>query len=139
MSDNRFKFEGLEALKVALRTLPERLTQQAAGIVTNRAYSSAGKIVAGYPLGKTGNLRKGVKVEPVQVSGGGVIARVRSVAKHAHLFEYGTQARHTDEGWNRGVMPAQHVFVPVVVRERRQMIDELVAMVVREGIQVNRG
>jgi hypothetical protein len=62
---------------------------------------------------------------------------VKSTAKHAALFEIGTQARHTNIGANRGSMPPGKIFVPVVVRKRRAMYERLKELLVRHGAKVN--
>lgn len=139
MSNNRLVLTGFEELKQQLRNLPTHLAEEAAGIVVAHAQTAAGNIRAAYPEGPTGNLKRGVKVDQVEVGGrtnAGARARVRSTARHAFIYENGTQARHTDEGWNRGAMPPGNVFIPAVVRERRAMVNDLIAMVQREGLTV---
>lgn len=133
---NKFQLGGFEELKAQLRALPTHLASEAEGIVVGHANAAAGQLRSEYPEGPTGNLKRGVKADRVTQSGAGARARVRSTARHAHLYEYGTQARHTSEGWNRGAMPPRPTFVPVVVRERRAMVDDLIHMVEREGLTV---
>lgn len=131
----RVVLTGFEELRLALRQLPDHLVDEATGIVTARAEAAAAQVVAAYPE-KSGNLRKGVKVDQLATGRGGVARRVRSTSKHAYLYENGTQARHTDLGANRGAMPPAHVFVPTMIRERREMTRQLAAMVEREGLTV---
>lgn len=135
----RVKLDGFAELREQLRNLPTHLAEEAGGIVTRHAHAAEAHIQAAYPTGPSGNLKRGVKVDQVQVSGAAAHVRLRSTARHAHLFEFGTQARHTSLGYNRGPMPAAHVFIPTVVRERRQMTEDLIAMLKREGLTVQGG
>ncbi len=137
MSNNKLTLGGFNELREALRNLPEHLAHEAGAIVTQHAEAAAAQIRNAYPA-RTGNLKRGVKVDRATVQGAGASARVRSTAKHSFIFEHGTQARHNAIGANRGAMPPGNVFVPVVVRERRAMIDDLVALVEREGLTVRR-
>lgn len=142
---------GLSELKDALRNLPVELRDDAQGIVESHADAAAAAVIAAYPIGPPrvftklayhypgGALRKGVKVEKAAGSAFGTIVRVKSTAKHAWLFENGSELRHTDAGINRGRMPAGKVMVPIVIRERRAMYDDLAAMIERHGLTVHRG
>jgi hypothetical protein len=144
MNRATLRFVGLDALKAALRKLPEELTHKAGGIVEAAADDAAEEIAAAYPTGpgtdehEGGNLKAGVKV--VAVDGGkfGVRRVVRSTAKHAHLYEFGTQARHTALGYNRGPMPGAKIFIPAVMRKRRQMYDRLEGVLTEAGLDVRR-
>ena len=100
------------------------------------AEGAASDIRAAYPV-RTGNLRDHVVVS--QGVGGqyGTAVIVKNTAKHAWLFENGSQARHTDIGANRGSMPPGHVFVPAVRRARRGMYIDLGEMLEREGLHVS--
>jgi hypothetical protein len=77
-----------------------------------------------------------VKVAKARSGRWGASAQVRSNAPHAHFFEYGTQARQTDLGYNRGPMPGKNVLVPIVQRRRLRMYDALAGMVERAGFTV---
>lgn len=137
MSNNRFRWDGLEELKAALRQLPEELTGEGSHIVEGAANGAAVDVRSGYAgHRRSGNLQDGVTVEH-GVSGFGTSAVVKSNARHAWLFENGSQARHTAIGANRGSMPPAHVFVPAVMRKRRAMYDELKAMLTRHGLLVS--
>jgi len=63
-----------------------------------------------------------------------VTAKVQNTAKHAWLFENGTQARHTDLGANRGSMPPGHVFIPIIIRRRRVMFEVLRRVLTEHGL-----
>jgi len=146
---------GLEALKIALWKIPIELTELADAITTEAAESAAAELRAAYPIGPGkadgsydgGNLRKGVRVTDAtrsrirlqaQFSTGKV---VRSNAPHAYLFETGTAVRYTKKDSpprHRGFMPGANIFVPVVVAARREMFEDLVAIVEEAGIDVRR-
>lgn len=137
MSDNRIVLNGMEEFKRALRNLPQHLAEEAGSIVARHAEAAASNVVNEYHRhDKTGNLSSHVKVDRAETSGAGARARVRSTARHAFMFENGTQIRHTGSGANRGAMPPFHVFVPIAVRERRAMVNDLIGLVEREGFKV---
>lgn len=134
-------WSGLQEFKTALHQLPDELKDEGAVIVERAANDAAREIEAGYPIGPTGNLKRGVTVtrDPSQ-SRLGVRVTVRSRAKHAHLFERGTKGlRRTHSGANRGRMPeaAQSAkMIPKAQRVRRRMVTDLIALVRRAGFQV---
>lgn len=142
MADNRFVFDGLDDLKAALRNLPDELAGEAGRIVETHANSAAVTIRAAYGAHRrTGNLQEHVSIDRVARGRYGAAARVKSTARHAHLFETGTKARHyiTRRGVRHvtGAAEPQHVFVPEMIRVRRRMYEELKALLVRNGIQVS--
>ena len=61
---------------------------------------------------------------------------VRNRNPLAGIFEYGTQARHTKIGANRGSMPPGHVFVPRMQQARVVLVSRLAALVERHGLVV---
>ena len=134
---------GLDELMAGLKNLPADLTELAEAIVTAAAESAAAEVKAAYPEGETGNLKRGVRVSPMQ--GGtrleakfGVGRVVRSTAPHAWIFESGTQTRQTALGYNRGFMPGANIFVPVMQRHRREMYEDLTAVLEQAGLDVHR-
>jgi len=135
----KLQLDGLAELRAALRNLPEHLTDEATGIVQKAATAAEQRVVANYPQGPTGNLRRRVSTEH-QGSRLTATSRVRSRAPHASIFENGTKPRRNKKGQNRGQMrePQEaQKMVPVVVRERRRMVEELKDMVRRNGFQVD--
>jgi Bacteriophage HK97-gp10, putative tail-component len=136
VSQNRLVINGLDELRQALRELPHELAAEASHIVTGAANGAAADIKAAYPV-RTGNLRDHLSVESFPASGAGAKAVVKNTARHAVLFENGTQARHTKIGANRGAMPPGHVFVPRVIKARRRMYQELADLLRRQGLQVS--
>jgi hypothetical protein len=137
MSNNRIQFTGLDALQQALRSLPADLARQGGTIVAASTASAGAAVVAAYPE-VSGNLKSHVKVT-VEQTQFGTIGRVRSTAKHAFIFENGTQTRQTSLGHNRGAMPPGNVFVPTVVRTRRAMVQQLIQLVNDQGLRVTGG
>lgn len=132
------RWNGLDELREELRNLPEVLAQEASGIVQRAAGDAAQEIRAGYQAHRrTGNLAEHVKVEPRGIGPFGTALVVKSTAKHAAIFEIGTQARHTKLGANRGSMPPGRVFIPAVIRRRRGMYERLKELLVRHGATVS--
>ena len=138
MSNIRLQMQGLSELRDALRQLPEALTAQADAIVLAHAEMARADIQGGYPQGPTGNLRAGVRLERNR-SKFTTQAIVKSVAKHAVIFERGTVRRATQRNANRGRMPeaseAQRM-IPKAIRARKRMTDALVELVRSEGFEV---
>ena len=133
--------KGIDDLKRALADLPPQLKGEATVIVLDNAHAAAADIKGQYPKGLTGNLQKGVKVRVQEVGPLSVAAQVRNTAPHAHLWEFGTEARHTKLGWNRGVMkrPPAPVFIPTMIRYRNVMYEKLAAIIEAKGLTVKRG
>lgn len=132
----RVSWTGLAELRAALRELPAHLAGDGSLIIEDVSASAANAIRDGYPE-RTGNLKAGVRTEVKNAGRFGAGIVVKNTAKHAHLFETGTQARHTQLGANRGAMPAGKVFIPIIVRKRREMYERLKAMMVAHGLKVS--
>ena len=135
MSQNRFILDGLDDLRAQLRSLPQELANDASAIVLEEAGDAKSELVAAYERVRvTGALAEGVVLQqtPGRFKAG---ARVLSAAPHAALYEYGTQARHTAIGANRGAMPAKPTAVPIFQRRRRQMYARLKAMLTTHGLK----
>jgi hypothetical protein len=138
---NRFIFDGLEEFKTALRALPAELTAEGEQIVRDHAYAAKDAIHEAYPE-VTGNLKKGLVVTRLAgESRWGVAYEVRNKAKHARIYERGTQARHyytAERGVKHatGAMPPGNKFLPNIIRYRRLMRDALRAMLVRHFLVV---
>lgn len=113
---------GFDDFRKALRQLPAFLQAEAAPIVKESAEAMAEDLRAGYAVGETGNLWKGIRV----IHEGFLASRVRSMARHAHLYEFGTVTRSTKRtGANRGKMPAKPVFIPAAIKNRDRMLKRL--------------
>lgn len=111
---------GLKELRDALSDMPEQLKAEFGPVVMAHAEGMAADLKATYH--KTdGVLADRVVVEPGRTSP--LLAKVRTKAPHAHLYEYGTVRRFTKgTGAFRGVMPAQPTFVPAAVRWRDRLV-----------------
>lgn len=138
MSNNRLRFTGLDELRASLRRLPADLRDDAQVIVFEKATAAGDDILAGYAKhDKTGELSQGLQVQ--QLSGGGTAfagSIIQNKSKIAFIFENGSQTRQTASGANRGSMPPAHIFIPAVIRRRREMYDELRAMMQTHGLKV---
>jgi hypothetical protein len=130
---------GLAELRAALVQLPDKIEQQANDEVKRTMNEAAAALVASYPEGDTGNLRKGVKKRFRINRRGFATGTVRSEAPHAHLWEFGTVNRRTEKGWNRGRMITHYNrgLVGIAQRERREMEAALVALVRNHGFTVS--
>lgn len=151
----KLKLDGVATLAETLRGLPLELRDGALPIVGAEVDRAEEEIRAAYPIGPTkkvngrmvpgGNLRAGLRQDR---SGGGLNfgARVvlKNTAKHAFLFEAGSEFRHPDPAWvrrtrrggSRGRMPAGKVFIPAVIRARARMVTALIAYVEKAGFHV---
>lgn len=128
-------WDGLAELREELRNMPKELTDEAGGIVRSSAESAAADAEAGYPS-RTGDLKSRMRVTVENGGQFGVAVVVKNTSPLAQIFENGTQARHTSLGANRGAMPPGHVFVPAMIRRRRQMYERLKALLVSKGLTV---
>lgn len=122
---------GLQEFRSALENLPERLHGESSNIVIEAAKTAERDTRSGYPQGPTGNLKRGVTTTVEEIGRGGTSARVKSNARHAHLFEGGYRGKK-----ERRAVPADQQMIPYVVRARRQMVVKLIQMVTREGLVV---
>lgn len=141
MSGNRLVFDGLDAFKAQLRRLPNELRQEAADTIARAVEGAATDLRAAYPTEShtahgTGKLSTGVSAK-VEITPYGVTGVLKSAARHAHLYEFGTQMRRTASGANRGAAPAHPTFIPIVVRRRRVMYDQLAGLLRRAGFEVS--
>ena len=140
MAQSRVQWVGLDDFQKALRNLPDALASQAVRIGEQNANASAFDIRSAYGAHwVTGRLQASVVVIEQQRAFG-FRFQVRAKAKHAHLLEFGTKARHyfTKRGVKHvlGALPPRPVFIPRVRKWRRRMYDDLKAMMMREGLLV---
>jgi hypothetical protein len=128
---------GLDQFKAELRRLPDTLTADGDLICRRTAFAAAASVRLGYDAHTySGNLAEHVAVIDMARARFGTAYRVRAGARHAHMFEFGTQARHTSLGWDRGAAPPGNVFVPRMQRYRLAMYAELAAMMRSHGLTV---
>ena len=140
MAQSRVQWVGLDDFRKALRNLPDALAGQAVRIGEQNANAAAFDIRSAYAAHRvTGKLQESVAVIEQQRAFG-FRFQVRAKAKHAHLLEFGTNARHyiTDKGRRHvlGAMPPRPTFLPRWRKWRSRMYDELKAMMIREGLLV---
>jgi hypothetical protein len=128
------QIKGLDDLKADLARVPGALRDDTAPRVEAAAVEAEAAIRAAYPE-RTGALKAGLR-HGVETTAAGTRAWVVNVSTYAAIWEYGTEIRHTGLGQNRGRMPAGKVFVPTVVRERRDMVKDLIAIVERAGFTI---
>ena len=140
----RVEWTGLDELRADLRRLPADLAAEGSAIVNGAAEVARAEVVAQYEAHVvTGNLASHVSIgRGAAVGAFSASVILKSTAPHAHLFEFGSEARHyvTIRGKKKllGQMPAANIFVPIVIRRRRKMEDALAAMVERHGLTVTR-
>lgn len=124
-------WHGLAEFRHELKNLPDELVGEASKIVLDAAQHARQAIEAAYPEGPTGNLKRGVRMDVQAVSRGGSAARVRSTARHAHLFEGGYRGKAP-----RRTVPESQQMIPIAIRARRQMYVDLIRMVQAHGLTV---
>lgn len=136
---SRIEWSGLEEFKAFLRQLPDELRDDSSGIVVDAATRAKTEVEESYPPetpDTSGNLKRGVRLEVLKTIGG-TIAFLKSTARHAHLYEFGTRPRYFD-GLFRGAMPAaRKTFIGIVTRHRREMYQRLADMLREKGFQVS--
>jgi hypothetical protein len=142
----QLRIDGMEDMKRYLRQLPEDLRDQGRAIVAEHVDSAEAAIRASYTgmtksaaygVEASGNLLRGLQQNKAE-SRFGVRIVLRNRAPHAWLVENGTELRHF-KGASRGRMPAAKMFVPAVMRARRAMWRDLVALLERNGLTVSGG
>jgi hypothetical protein len=142
MSANRFQFTGLDELREALRHLPAALAAAAAEVVLSEARAAEADVRQVYEA----HVDRGTLASRLYLSTSssafGAGALIKNTAKHAWIFENGTQARHWASGkstgtmWGKTAQPPTHVFVRAMQTHRRRMYEQLRAILERQGVQV---
>lgn len=139
------RFDGLDELRAQLRKLPSDLAEEASSIVLDAGNETVDVVGAVYGAhDKTGNLSRGLTVRASAAGPYGTGALVKSAAKHAWLFDNGSQARHyvtkggkthpTGAMWGRRA--PTHIFARTAARKRREMYVKLKALLVSHGMTV---
>jgi Bacteriophage HK97-gp10, putative tail-component len=131
------RLEGLDALRAAVHTLPADLARETRPEVVAAAEATASALRAAYPV-RTGNLRRGVRVR-LRTTATGTKATVQSTAPYALYWEYGTQIRRTQRGWNRGAAPAHagQGLHSLAARRRTQLLPRVVDVLERHNFRVS--
>lgn len=138
------RIEGNKELERMFDQLPRDLVSDAAGLFVAAGQSAASEMRYTYPRGP-GNPAKGYAggnlINGVGSESGGVgmktWVRVFNRAPHAHLYEYGTDARHTDEGWDRGIMPGRATFYPILDKWELRATEALGDLLRVAGLKVS--
>ena len=112
-----FRFSGGEQFVLDLHRWRDRLRGEVHTAAQTEAQRLAQTVRAAYPR-RTGNLQRGVRVTDDAPTGDAIAFRVRSLARHSHLYEKGTTFRQTRRGADRGVMPATPLFIPEAILRR---------------------
>lgn len=131
----RIEWSGLNELIHELTVAPRVIRDEGMTIVKEEAAGAAVEISQRYPR-RTGRLASRVRVEYPSTTI--LAAIVTSSAPHSHLYEFGTDRRFTNQGWNRGTMPEANpqVTVPIAQRRRARMFRRLIEMLRRRGFEV---
>lgn len=126
--------DGLDELRNALRDMPDQLTNDAIAIVATAAHDTASDIKGQYP---SGPMRDGVVVVDRSAP---YRARfvVESRTAQAVWWEFGTQNRVTQQGWNRGAEKAHpdQSLIRIAKFYRARMHAALVELVRSAGFTV---
>jgi len=150
MAKASVRWTGLDELKAFLRTLPADLAQEGNAIVYSHARMAQQEVANAYPV-VSGNLARNVRVTIDLQSRYGARALVKSAAKHAWLYEHGTEGKiryysGTDKRGrvfkqaSRGAMPEaprEKQAIPKFIRWRTRMYAQLAAMVERHGFVIS--
>jgi hypothetical protein len=136
-----FEIEGLEELRMALRHLPTDLAGEATHLVQAATNGAEATIKAGYAAHVvSGELLKKFTAT-LTVTGIAALGTLRNRSPLAFIFENGTEARHyvSKHGVTHltGRMRGLHVFVPTMIRKRRQLDDGLRDLLERHGLIVS--
>ena len=141
MATRKVQWNGMQEFRALLRTMPTHLRDQARDIVDHYTQITYSQVRQAYPVGDTGNLRKGVVIAE-RLTDAGVFNVVISKSPHAHLWEFGTVNRETTKGWDRGrVRPARDLgregLVAIAQRNRIAMNRALIAMMRDDGFVIS--
>jgi hypothetical protein len=138
MAGSTFTIEGLTELSDQLAALPAALQERARFLTMFYATRAMNRIREEYPA-RTGDGNKSlrnklkVKTEESTFTASAIVVNTSPLAA---LFEFGTMARHTALGANRGAMPPGHTFIRIDVEERRAMYEAFRALLVEAGLTV---
>jgi len=125
------RWDGMDTFKQELQLLTSDLVSEAEGILLSSAFDAADALRSAYPYVE-GGLIRGVTVEPsrgVTLAG----ATVKNLAPHAKIYEDGTVARETHQGYNRGRMLGTPTFRPITARYRDQALTAIIDRIYAHG------
>lgn len=134
----QFLLEGMTEFQRALKALPTDMALRARLLIGQSSTEAEREISIAYSSHRhSGNLAEHL-YSKTQLAGVQVEGLVRNNAFHAWLFENGTEGvRRTDKGVSRGRMPPAHIFIPIMIRKRREMYNGLKAIIAEAGLQVS--
>jgi len=133
---------GTDAFAAWLAQLPPTVSTEARQLVHGAAQRTVVELHSAYPPRRA---KSRSRFEPLQnvwfvTDKDADALHPRAEVAHREILavwsEKGTKPRVTKKGWPRGRMPPAPVFVPLVVREQRQLRDALVALVRRQDLEV---
>jgi hypothetical protein len=132
----KVNLEGLGSLREALMKMPVEMRAAAGQLVERAANNTAERLLAVYPQ-RNGALQQGVYVVDKSTQWTAKW-RVESRSKEAEWWEFGTQNRHTQEGWNRGSTPAHKGtgLISIAKDVRRGLVTDLIEFVTEQGFAV---
>jgi hypothetical protein len=126
-------WDGLTEYRALLAKMPQDVAGEAGKMIEGKANSVAHDIKAAYPV-RTGKLRDKVQVIHQETSGRlKPSATIKNTDRKARWFELGTKARHNSIGANRGSMPPGRVFIPRILKGRRELIQQFKELLMRYG------
>ena len=109
-----FKFDGLKELMATLRIYGKIAADGGRSTVQQSANEFAEQARTNTKIGKTGNLRRGIKVKEKLQNANIVQFEVRNTAPHAHLYEYGFMHKNGNKH-----IPGKFVFARASATRRR--------------------
>lgn len=136
---SKLVIEGIEDLREQLRQLPEELRREAYAIGSRAANTAASNVRAKYQAHRhSGKLADSVEVVETKNAGQfGVGLTVVANQWYALIFDTGIEAdRHTAMNWDRGKMPAAHIFIPEMIRQRKVAEREWTQLLRDHGFEV---
>ena len=116
----RATWRGMDAYRQSLLGWPAEVADQARPILEGHAHAAYAQIYAGYPV-VTGRLRAGLTLADTSPSALHPRWTLENAVYYAKIFEAGGATL-------AGAKPQGKVFVPIVVRERREARTEVVDM-----------
>lgn len=127
--------DGFDELMRELTNAPKEIRDEGFEILREETEGARSEIAIEYGRrSKTGTLA--ARVETFYPAESALIGIVRSTAPHSHLVEFGTKARQTSKGANRGAMGADKVTPPIAQRRRERMYRRQKDMLERRGFVI---
>lgn len=119
-----FKIEGLEEFQEKLRTIEKKAPDRILDKLDDEGKKLRTASRMNTPKGKTGNLRKGYKLLPVEKIQGGYQKGITNTSPHFHLVERGHR-KVTPGGKEIGFVPGKFYLEKTVKQEEEPLMNEL--------------